>query len=152
MNVLREPHLVALNELIIACRNAANRHRLTADATAGQPMAADLARLAEDRERAADRCAETVLNHDDIPSAPAPEKAQIETAITWAKAGLSGEPVTTYLADCLAEEDRVREAAKNALAQELNGDLRQEIERLRDDTSTRVPEIAKRHGLALDAG
>ncbi len=145
MSLLRSDSLVALNDLLVACREAASCHRTAADTCPDPDIAKDLAALAQDREDMAENLAETLIAMDDIPNAPNEEKELIEATLTRVKSLLGESEILQLLEDCRTKEQRVAEAADVAVAQKLDKSLQRKIASLRDDATSRMADLNRRY-------
>lgn len=143
MRYLRDEDLIAINELIVACREAADRHGTVADLVQDRHLAAELSALGRDRAAVADELAEAVIAKDDIPNAPSEEKVLLEAAATRLKAAISRDDTLKLLEDCKAKEDRVAEISATSLSNEVEESLRQMISSLRADASSRLDALMR---------
>lgn len=145
MDIIRSSLLVALNDLIIACREAASRHRTAAEAVDNRDLEHELRRLADARTALADDLAEIVKKKGDIPNAPPDERELLETVAARVKAALGTDETARLLDGCQAKEDRVAEAAEAALGENLDAPLRRRLNALRDDAHSRIALLRRRH-------
>ncbi len=114
MNLLRDDRLVALNDLIEACREAARTYEAAAETLQDNPLSQSLYALSKERDRKADFLAQRVREDGDIPAGPPEEIATLATAATKAKALLSDDRVTVIRADCARQEKAVLDQAVSA--------------------------------------
>ena len=142
MSILRSDEQIALNELIVACREAANGHRTAAELLSQDALAQQLEELAQDRETMADKLAELVLEGDDIPDAPSAEKELLESAVARLKSVISDDEARQALEDCKLKERKVFEAAEALLAIGPEGALRDDVEALKSDASARLDRLS----------
>lgn len=145
MGLLRDDSLVALNDLLIACREAADCHRTAAKASHDPDLAQELTALARDRDAMAEVLREAIVAQDDIPGAPNQEKELIEAALTRVKSVLSEDETVQLLDDCQAKEERVTETAESALGQNPDSVPRQKLAALRDDAASRMADLKRRY-------
>ena len=141
MSILRSDEQIALNELIVACREAANGHRTAADLVSQEALVQQLREVARDREAMAEKLAELVLEEDDIPDAPSAEKELLESAVARLKLVISDDEVLQALEDCKLKERKVVEAAEALLATGPEDALRQDVEALKADASQRLAHV-----------
>ena len=145
MSILRDEVLVALNALIVACREAANVHATAADLLPDGALASALSGIAQDRADAADAFAEAVIAKDDIPNAPSGEKELFEAAAAHVKAAISRDETRHLLLDCKAKEDRVADLATTVLEHEVEPEVERRAEALRADASSRLERLIRDH-------
>jgi uncharacterized protein (TIGR02284 family) len=144
MSVLRSEIVIALNDVVSACREAASQHQTAADACGDEALRGALAALSRERSAAIDEISQKVQELGDVPNAPPHEKELFESAVTRVKAALSDDELTALLDDCQAKELRVAEAAAAAVAHAGDDALRTRLERLGDDAKTRIPALRRR--------
>lgn len=144
MSVLRSEIVIALNDLVSACREAASQHRTAADACGDEALRAALADLSRERSAAIDDISRKVQELGDVPNAPPHEKELFEAAVTRVKAALSEDELTALLEDCEAKELRVAETATTAAAHAGDKALRARLERLGDDAKSRIAALRRR--------
>jgi len=110
MTLLRSDLLVALNDTLVACRQAAAQHRSGGEWCGDAPTCEALQALAEEREADAHVLGRFVLAHDDIPNAPPEERMLIATTLSRARAALASDPRASILADSAAREADLADA------------------------------------------
>lgn len=135
MIVLRSDLMVALNDAIVACREAADQHRTGAEACGEDAACAIFTGLAQRREHAADRLAQFVIAAHDIPNAPAAEKELLAGVFSRTKAALMSDTLHSLAADSRAREESVATAVGLALAQGAEDDLRLALQALAEDVA-----------------
>ncbi len=104
-----------------------------------------LVALAKDREEAADRLAEIVLDEGDVPDAPTAESGLLEMAAARVKSAIAEDEASQLLRDCKDSEERIVEAATLLLGYELPEEIRQRISSLRTDASSRLARLQLNH-------
>jgi len=144
MSMLRSEIVIALNDVVVACREAASQHQTAAAACGDEALRAALEELSRDRSAAIDEISQKVQDLGDVPNAPPHEKELFETAVTRVKAALSDDELAALLEDCESKELRVAEAAAAAVRHADDGDLRARLERLGDDAESRIPALRRR--------
>ncbi|MDA0703369.1 MAG: hypothetical protein O3A96_09065 [Proteobacteria bacterium] len=90
--MLRDDFLAALHDVVVACREAAQRHRAAAESCTGSDTRL-LTGCAAARDRAADRIAEFMMTHDDLPPGTPEERELFESAISLATAAFSQDEI-----------------------------------------------------------
>jgi len=133
VTVLRSDLMVALNDAIVACREAADQHRTGAEACGEDTACATFTALAKRREQAADRLAQFVIAAHDIPNAPAAERELLAGAFSRTKAALMPDTLHSLAADSRIREESVATAVGTALAQGAEGELRLALQALAQD-------------------
>lgn len=146
MKILRDETLVALNDLTVACREAAHRHGSAAEMSDDPALRDRLAALARRREEAADRFAEAMIARDDIPGAPSEELELLEAAATKLRSVLGSDETREALRDCLKKEQRLAEAAAAALRHDLDPRLRETVGALHADTAAEIALLQREAG------
>lgn len=126
--MLRDQGTVALNDLLVALKEAVTRYRTAArlDPALGQPLTA----LAAQHEWAVARLAGYLLAEGDLPDAPDPERELVDALVGRLKAALTGHPAT-LLAEAAERELRLAELATAAIAVVDEPALRALLEQVR---------------------
>lgn len=143
MTLLRNAYLVALNETIVACREAGQYHAQAAESAPLEDLGRALRELSQDREKAADELAEFVIAEEDIPNTSSDEKVLLQAAATRLKLAV-GAATQQLLEDCGAKEESLVEAADELLEQDIGDDLRRLVSALREDAGSRVDWLKKK--------
>ena len=117
MSLLRSEALASLNDLITACREAADAYRLAAEKLQGTAVGQECIAAARRRDVAADAFAELVIMQDDVPNAPSGEKTLIESAVTSLKSAVGFDKSTLALENCRTKEQQLYETAHSVLRQ-----------------------------------
>lgn len=133
--MLRDDFLAALHDVIVACREAAQRHRATAESCTGSD-AKLLTDTAAARDHAADRIAEFMMAHDDLPPAAPEERELVESAVSLATAAFSQDEISALFERSDAKEKEVAEAAQAALDAGHDDSLTGMLTELRDAART----------------
>lgn len=142
MSILRSDDQIALNDLIIACREAANGHRTAAELLSEDALAQRLEEIARDRDAMAERLAEIVIKADDVPDAPSAEKELLGSAAMRLKAVISEDEIRAVLDDCRLKERKVVESADALLAADPEDAVRHSVEELKSDAASRLDRLA----------
>jgi hypothetical protein len=141
--MLRDDFLAALHDVVVACREAAQRHRASAEGCS----AAD-AKLLNDvaaaRDRAADRVADYMMSHDDLPPGMPEEREFIEAAVSLATAAFSQDETATIFERSDAKELEVAEAVQAALDARHEDSLTGMLTELRNDAQMGLSARRKR--------
>jgi hypothetical protein len=143
VNILRDDRLVALHDLVEACRNASRHHLLAAETLAGDPRAAELHALAEQRSREADYFGERMIAEDDIPAGPPAERSLLESALARAKGALTDSAVESQLEECRAQEETLLAKAGEAGKAPLRDDENKAVADLAEDARRRLETLFK---------
>ena len=144
MSILRDDRLLALHDLVEACRSSASHAALAAELMADDPRAPDLQALADERSADADFFAERMIAEDDIPGGPPEERSLLDAARARARAAFADDGWETLLNDCREQEQAVcrqAEAVRSAplrddekiAAEALAGRAREALARLQPD-------------------
>lgn len=116
MAILRDENMLALNDLVVASREAANRITAASEAMDDDGLATRLAALAEQRTAAADELAEIIVSQDDIPNVPNSERELLRNVATRVVAALSDDRQRELLVRCRDADDAIVEAAERVLS------------------------------------
>lgn len=143
MSILRDDRLVALHDLVEACRNASRHHLLAAELLEEDPRAGDLQALAERRSRDADFFSERMLEEDDIPGGPPEERSLLEAALARAKGALTDMTWESMLEDCRLQEEAVASQAEAARGAALRDDEQQAVAELAEDARRHLESLLK---------
>jgi hypothetical protein len=122
MSLLRDDRLLALHDLVEACRSSASHCTLVAEVLPDDPRAQELLCLAEERNRAAEFFGARMVAEDDIPEGPPEERSLLQTALASAKSILADGGAEALLADCRVQEEIVLEKATGAQDKPLRDD------------------------------
>lgn len=145
MEILRSDLEVALDNVNIACRQAADVYETAAHTLRDTALADHLSALARERAETAAELSRILLERSDGANRPPEEIELLKKAVTWAKAMLSEQGIAV-LESCRTEEEHVARAASDALTIEMDAPLRRRLEALRDDARWRATEFTRRLG------
>ena len=143
MSLLRDDRLVALHDLVEACRASAQHCALAADLMADDPRAAALQALGRKRAAEADFFGGRMIAEDDIPGGPPEERSLLETALARAKAAFADEGMDVLLADCREQEVAVLQQAEAARHAPLRDDELAAAKALAEDAGRRLDTLFK---------
>lgn len=145
MSILRSDFLVSLNDLIVACREAAIQHWTAADICGDKGLEQEFRRLSQDRNAAFEELASKVTDLGDVPNAPAHEKELLSSVATRVKAALSEDEMSRLFDDCQAKEAQIIESADAVLQFADDESLQARVRELRDDADQRINELRQRY-------
>jgi uncharacterized protein (TIGR02284 family) len=134
--MLRTELQIALNDVEVACKEAADGHAWTAGFVA-DPQLADLLRaLADERRSFADALGERLVELGDLPREPDSDLETVRDLVARIKAALSPDEASALLEDRAAAEAHLEACAETALARDDLSDetralLQQILERAR---------------------
>ena len=129
---------IAINDLAVACLEAAEVHDAAARGCDDAALEAGLAALAESRRRMSQVVGSYLAERYEGPNWPDQEKELLKRAATRVKSALRPDATASLLADGMAEEERVRDAAAVALRFELSQALRTRISGLQQDAEAQI--------------
>lgn len=138
MSILRDERLVALHDLVAACRESAGSCAAAADALGEDPRAEELRTLAEARNRTADFFGERMIEEEDIPPGPPEERTLLESAVALGKAAVTEEGDEALLEDCRKHEETVLRQAQAGLEAPLRADEKDAAGELAADARRRL--------------
>ncbi len=143
MSILRDERLVALHDLVEACRASARHCTLVAEAMPEDSRAKELQTLAEQRNREADFFGRRMIAEDDIPGAPPEELGLLQTALARGKAALAEDGWDALLEDCRGQEEEVLRQAEAAQDAPLRDDEKAAAASLAEDARRRLDGLLK---------
>jgi hypothetical protein len=138
LSILRDDRLVALHDLVEACRDSARHCALAAEMMEEDPRAGKLQSLAERRSRDADFFSERMIEEDDIPGGPPEERSLLQSAFAGAKAALDDRGWEALLDDCRSREQALMDCANAAREAPLRDDERRAADDLAEDAGRRL--------------
>lgn len=145
MSILRDKAMIALNELSVACREAANRYAAAAEAAEDAELAARLDELAGSRTAKADELAQIIVEHDDIPDVPNSERELLHNVATKLSAVLSADERQALLRACESADAAVVEAAEQVLALSVDAPAEALARGLREDAASQLRPLLDRY-------
>jgi hypothetical protein len=143
VSILRDDRLVALHDLVEACRASASHCALAAELMADAPPSGDLRILAEQRGGEADFFATRMIEEDDIPGGPPEERSLLQAALARAKAAFADDGWDALLADCRKQEEVVLQQAEAAHSAPLRDDEKAAAAALAADARRRLETLAE---------
>jgi len=143
LSILRDERLVALHDLVEACRASASSCALVAELMADDPRVGDLTALADRRNSDADFFGNRMTAEGDIPEGPPEERNLLQIALAGARAAFADAGLDAFLADCRAQENAVRQRAEAAQRAPLHDDERAAAAVLAEDAGRRLEALLK---------
>ncbi|WP_193222281.1 DUF2383 domain-containing protein [Alkalilimnicola sp. S0819] len=141
----REDKQVALDELIVACREAADRYRYDAQLLGESAIAELFLRLAEERQGWAERLERRLRELGDMPSVPDPEWEVLQNWKERLRAGLGGSAPEALLAAREEGEKALAQALSQALQQDLAPAAREDLQRMQGLLAQGRQQLADAH-------
>lgn len=141
MSILRDDRLLALHDLVEACRASAQQAEAAAEVLAEDARARQLEALAAQRRRDAGEFCEPIIESEDIPPAPPEERGLLELALAGARAAFAEDGWAALLADCRAREQDVLRCAEEAVEAPLREGEKAAAEKLAADVRRRLAEM-----------
>jgi uncharacterized protein (TIGR02284 family) len=131
--MLRSELQVALNDVVVACLEAADGHERSADFEL-DPQLADLLRvLTEERRSLAEALGERLKATGDLPRAPDSDLEAVRGVVSRFKAALSADERRALLEERAVAEANLEEVAASALCRDdLPADARALVEQIRE--------------------
>lgn len=130
---------VALNELLVACRESVDHYQDAIKLVEQAEVANSFRDIANHRKLFFNRLATTIRELGDLPSAPDPDKETSEMLIHHLGAALSPDYSEKVLSQRIAAEEHIKTLIDNTRATEINETSRA----LLDDLSQHVEETIK---------
>lgn len=131
--MLRDDRQAALNDVILACAEAAEGHAHAAELVEAQELARVLEAVAGQRSAAADELGEHLQKLGDLPKAPDSDLSAIRELVERLSAALSLDEQTRLVEERERAEATVEEAVTAALAYDLPTATRDLLVRLREE-------------------
>lgn len=128
--MLRSELQVALNDVIVACHEAADGHETAADVIPDTELAARLGALARERREAADQLGEHLRALDDLPKVPDSDLEALRDLLSRFKSALAPEEWESLLDDRVQAEQQVAGYVRAALALEQRDEARAVLRRI----------------------
>ena len=122
--ILKDPAEMALNDLHVALRKAADQYRHAADIAEDSRLSSLFKELAAERERLG-VALEEQIRVIGLPRMPHNEREGLEKLMTTVKTTLSSDPRTTLLKDQEQLEQEIAQASTAALQENLSEPTRQ---------------------------
>jgi Domain of unknown function (DUF2383) len=116
--MLRTELQVALNDVIVACQEAADGHETAADVIPDAGLAARLKAFVTERREAAERLGEHLRELGDLPRVPDSDLEALRDLVSRFKSALSPEEWRSLLDDRIQAEQHLVACARAALALE----------------------------------
>lgn len=110
---------VALDEVIVACKDAAHRYRSIAGSVHGAELAALFQDLAEQRQTVAEKLGAYLRELGYLPREPDADKETVQELFSKAKAVLAEDERIVLVEDCEHIEAQIAELTATALSQPL---------------------------------
>jgi len=141
VSILRDERLLALHDLVAACRASSSHCSHAAGLLPGDRRAQALEELAARRHEAAEFFAEHMVEADDIPEGQPEELNLLESALAGARAAFANDGGAALIETCRAQEKKVEEAARAAAGAELGAAEKSATEALARDARRCLDEV-----------
>lgn len=138
MELLRSETEIAINNVAVACLEAADIHESAARACAEPAVGEKLQNLARSRRQASEMLAAFLAEDYGGPNWPEQERELLKKAAARVKSALSPDATVSLLSDCLTEEARVRDTAAAASHQQVPRSVQAEVADLRRDAEAQI--------------
>ncbi len=112
--MLMPEHLVALNDVVVTCRDAARQYDADIDRLSNADLATLFGALVEERERFARELSAQVRDFGGLPREPDVELEQVQQLVSRFRASLSLDERLTILDDRLENEHAIEAAVAHA--------------------------------------
>lgn len=129
--MFRDNRQTALNDLAVACKEAADYYRDDAHYAAGLGLEQLFLNLAEERREMAARLDQHIRGLHDLPSEPDTDRETLHSLLTRLRAGFSGDRSESLLEERQAGERALEEAVERALDEDLEAGTRDLLWELR---------------------
>jgi uncharacterized protein (TIGR02284 family) len=139
--MLRDDKQTALNELIVTCKDAADRYHDSAQVTHDTNLSALFQRLGERRYEIARKLEDQLRNLGDLPRNPDSDLEAIESLVTRVKAALSPDDQSTLIEERERGEVAIGEKISAALATDLPPETQSLLRELSDEVASTTIEL-----------
>lgn len=119
MTIWQSDEQLAMQELAVAIQHSADQYSDAAEILEGQPAAAAMRELADQREQWAEVLHEAIRKLDDLPAVPDQDREAGEKLLNRVKAALAGDELATVLELRIEEELRIKELIETGRATKL---------------------------------
>jgi uncharacterized protein (TIGR02284 family) len=139
--LLRDDKQAAMNDLLVALEDAADRYRDAAQIAHEPALASLFQRLARRRLDMAREARAHLRRLGDLPRTPDSDLETIESLLTHVKAALSPDERRTLLIERSRTEARVEELIKTALTTGLAPDMEASLQRMQEEVAATRQEL-----------
>lgn len=137
---------VAVNEVIIACQEVADRYTDAGGIMEDSSLSQLFNTLASQRRAAADRLADLIRDRGGLPRTVDTEQEQLHILWSHLKQTLAGHNDSILLKDILQQETQLQATADTALALKLDTTAREIIDQIRRESLTAFTRLSHRVG------
>lgn len=131
--MLLDERLVALNDIIVLCKEAADQYLDAAELADDAQLSALFRRLGDQREQAAAELSRHIIELGALPRVPDTDKETLERLMLRMKATLSADERLALIVERMQAEDEVAGLVASALQMSLPEATRMVLRRLQDD-------------------
>lgn len=132
--LLDERH-VALNDIIVLCKEAADQYLDAAELVDDAQLSALFRRLADQREQTAAELSRHIIELGALPRVPDTDKETLERLVLRMKATLSADERLALITERVQAEDEIIELTAGTLQMNLPETIRTVLRRLQDDVT-----------------
>jgi len=143
VSILRDERLLALHDLVSACRASSSHCEQAAELLAKDPKAGGLKALAQRRREAADFFGERMVEADDIPEGQPEELSLLQTVLARAKTAFAHDGGAALLEVCRVQEEEVEKCARAAAGTELGQAEQAAADALARDARSQLDSLLK---------
>lgn len=139
--MLRDDRQVALGEVLVACKHAADQYREEAELAEDGGVARTFGELAARRECQALALEEHVRALGDLPREPDADRETLSALLTRLRAHLTSDRREALLSSAQASEEELAARVEEALAQELPDATVTALQALREDVAATLRRV-----------
>lgn len=144
MTLVRDDRQVALNEVVVCAREAADNHRDAASRVEDEELRRLLEAHAGRHELLAEQIAEQLKRLDDLPKEPDRDAETLHQLFSRIKAAFSGDEEQALADDRVAEDAKVATAIDEALRHDLPQKTRAQLQEFRELLQAEMAELRQR--------
>lgn len=134
--MFRQASTVALNDIAVACREAADFYRDGAEQLSGGKLGKAFLDLAEAREQVAEELSNHIQALSELPQTPDTDKLQIQKIIRRIRTTFANNERLVLIDERIHAENHLDSLTVIALAEDLQESTRSYLHELRDDIQT----------------
>lgn len=131
--MLRDDRQVALGEVLVACKHAADQYREEAELSDDSELKRNLSELAARREQQVLALEEQIRALGDLPREPDQDWETLSAWLTRMRTHLAPDPSAALLEGAVQSEQTLAERIGEALRQDLPEEARKDLLGLRED-------------------
>lgn len=139
--MLRDDRQVALGEVVVACKHAADQYREEAELAEDRALEQTLGELAARREEQALSLEAHIRALGDLPREPDADRETVSGLLTRLRAHFAADPRGALLSGAIESEQELAARIDEALREDLPEQAAQALRRLREDVASTIRRV-----------